>query len=164
MKKVMFLVVSCLLLISLIGCEAFVRKFTRKSKQKDLEVEEMVLVPQEYQAPYKSADEQYQQYFVFWKSWHDELIQTLVPNASHKRQLGCIDQALKNFLNLTLLVKGEKKEQLESYREALGDLRERIARDVYGANVANHRQRAETIKRNILRDCSYSDVRSNLSS
>ncbi|MBM3255730.1 MAG: hypothetical protein FJZ08_05460, partial [Candidatus Omnitrophica bacterium] len=58
-----------LLLVSFLGCEAFVRKFTRKSKKEDLHREEMVLAPQEYQKPKLSKEEEYRQYLLYWKSW-----------------------------------------------------------------------------------------------
>ena len=35
----------------LVGCEAFVRKFTRKPKKEDLPRTEMVLTPEEYKGP-----------------------------------------------------------------------------------------------------------------
>ncbi|MFA5150687.1 MAG: hypothetical protein WC433_07270, partial [Candidatus Omnitrophota bacterium] len=61
------------LLFTLCGCEAFVRKFTRKSKKDKVPVE-MVLAPEEWKGPQMTKEEQYRQYFVFWQSWQDELI------------------------------------------------------------------------------------------
>ena len=43
--------VSCSFLFTLIGCAAFVRKFTRKRKKEDLPQEEMVLAPEEWKGP-----------------------------------------------------------------------------------------------------------------
>ena len=48
-KKTIFLFFCGFLILNMIGCEAFVRKFTRKAKKEQRE--EMVLVPQEYQKP-----------------------------------------------------------------------------------------------------------------
>jgi len=54
---------------TLVGCDAFVRKFTRKPKTQEFPEEEMVLAPEEYEPIALSAAERYQQDFFFWKAW-----------------------------------------------------------------------------------------------
>ena len=57
----------------LYGCEAFVRKFTRKNKNETLAQEELVLTPEIYKNT-ASKEEQYRQYFIYWKAEDEELI------------------------------------------------------------------------------------------
>ena len=84
-------------LVVFVGCEAFIRKFTRKPKNKKSDVQEMVLVPEEYKGPQMSKEELYRQYILFWKSWHDELLNSLSSSRSHKKRVSCIDEAIKNI-------------------------------------------------------------------
>ena len=86
--KIILLATCYLLLATLIGCEAFVRKFTRKSKNPVEEV--MVLAPEEYKGPQQTKEELYRQYFLFWKSWQDELIESLLQNKSNKKKVNYI--------------------------------------------------------------------------
>ena len=63
------MVISYCLVFTLVGCDAFVRKFTRKPKTQEFPEEEMVLAPEEYEPIALSAAERYQQDFFFWKAW-----------------------------------------------------------------------------------------------
>ncbi len=162
--KVIILICSlCTLVLGLVGCEAFVRKFTRKPKNENLPKEEMVLAPEEYNGPGMTKEELYHQYFLFWKSWQDELINSLSAGANHKKQVDCTQEAIKNLINLKGLLHQERQKKLEIYISQLNDLKEHIAKDLYGNNIAANRQSAEQIKRNILRDFSYNKVSKDIS-
>ena len=67
MKSYKFLLLVCCLffLSTLLGSEAFVRKFTRKPKKKV--VEKPVFVPEEYSASDVSIETRYREYFLFWR-------------------------------------------------------------------------------------------------
>lgn len=149
-----YLLIISLLVFS-VGCEAFVRKFTRKQKKDNLPREEMVLEPQVYTVAKMSAQEQYRQYFLYWKSWMDELIESLSAQGSHKKQLSCLKEAIKNFDNLNGLVDEELKKIMFIYSADLKALEYAIEKDPYGNNYAMNRRLAERIKRNVLRDLSY---------
>jgi len=77
LKKACLVFLCCILLSVLSGCETMARKFTRKSKKPGQPVQ-MVLAPEEYKGPDMSKEELYRQYFLFWKSWHDELENALI--------------------------------------------------------------------------------------
>lgn len=150
-------------LILATGCDAFVRKFTRKPKKEAMPKEEMVLVPEEYK-PTLTGDQMYQQYFLFWKSWQDELIQSLSPSglSNHKKRLSCIKEAIKNLVQLRLLLNLEMQKKLDAYLNQLKDLQEAIEQDVYGQDSARNRLIAERIKMRILRDFSYPKIKGSL--
>lgn len=160
-KSFLMLTICCLLLGSLLGCEAFVKKFTRKPKRKK-PVEEMVLVPEEYPSLFKNKEEAYRQYFLYWKSWQDELINALLVGMSHKKQLSCIDQAIKNLEEVRKLLLDEKAKVLDSYIEESLDLKNDIVKDRYSSDTNRNRFAAEKLKRNMLRDFSYSKVKNYL--
>ncbi len=142
-----FLFVFCILFS---GCEAFTRKFTREPKKRFEEA--MVIAPEEYKAPLISKNEQYRQYFLFWKSWQDELIEALLSSRSNKKKINCADKATMNLLNLRGFLNENKQKELDVYIKSLGELKEAIMRDTYGKDGACNRQKAERLKRNILRD------------
>ncbi|MFA5090125.1 MAG: hypothetical protein WC510_03685 [Candidatus Omnitrophota bacterium] len=135
------------------GCDAFVRKFTRKSKKDSSVREEMVLVPQEYKSPLVTKDELYRQYFLYWKSWHDELLEALSPTTvrNYKKQISCAEQSIENLKQLSLLLKEERRNKLLGYIRQMQELKDAIVSDLYGNNTANNRLQAERIRRNVLR-------------
>jgi len=147
------------LIFSLIGCDAFVRKFTRKSKRENLEQEEMVLAPEEYKGPQMTKEELYRKYFLYWKSWHEELIESLLQKKSLKKQIDCSEEAIKNLVNLRALLSIDMQNKLDFYILKLKDLQEQISKDVYGANAITNAQKLERIKRDILRDFSYNKIK-----
>ncbi|MDI6758639.1 MAG: hypothetical protein QMD94_03070 [Candidatus Omnitrophota bacterium] len=153
LARIFFLSTLFFLLSTLIGCEAFVRKFTRKSKKQVEEV--MVLAPEEYKGPQITKEELYKEYFLFWKSWQDELIGALTEKKGLKKQVDCAGEAIKNLVNLRALLKEEKQKKIDIYIDELKGLELEIAKDLYGSSISLHARSAERIKRNILRDFSY---------
>ena len=159
------LILFCTLYVvlsTLIGCEAFVRKFTRKPTDKDLSRQELVLAPEEYTGPQMSKEELYRQYFLYWKSWQDELIVSLYPGGNHKKQIDCVEEALKNLAKIKALLSAEKNKQVDTYLTQMETLKDLISRDLYFNNTTNNRTKAEQLKRNILRDLSYSKIKDSL--
>jgi len=157
-KAYFYLFIFYFLLFNIIGCEAFVRKFTRKSKKADQTVE-MVLEPQEYTAAQLSKEELYRQYFLYWKSWHDELLNALAYKASGKKQIDCAQEAMKNLVNMSRLLNEDKRRKLEMYISKLEGLLDAIKGDVYGDRNAANFQAAEKLKNNIMRDFTYPKIK-----
>jgi len=145
--------------VFLCGCDAFVRKFTRKHRKEDLPKEEMVLAPEEYKAPVISKEEAYRQYFLYWQSWHDELLEAFSSGNSHKKYLSCIDEELKNLSSLRGLLKENKQKKLDIYIGRINNLRASLEKDVYANVISRYRSEAERIKRDILRDLSYNKIK-----
>jgi len=153
------LVICLVFIFTLIGCEAFVRKFTRKSKKDKFSREDMVMVPQEYKGPQLSKEEQYRQYYLYWRSWTDELINYLDKNGNHKKQTDCAEEVIKNLVNIRALLKDEKQNRIDFYIKQFSALRDAILKDIYGNSVNFNRQSAERIKRNFLREFSYNKIK-----
>lgn len=66
-SKTILLVTSYCLVLTLTGCDAFVRKFTRKPKTQEFPEGEMILAPVEYEPIAMSSRQRYQQDFLFGK-------------------------------------------------------------------------------------------------
>lgn len=158
--KIVVLIISSLIITNLLGCDAFVRKFTRKKKSTSPR-EEMVIAPQEYK-PTMTHAEMYRQYFLYWKSWQDELIESLLRTTNHKKKVGCVAQALENMLQLKRLLNDQTKLKLDKYIQDMKDLQAVVDSDLYDANAVSIRQQAERIRRNFLRDFSFDKVKGSI--
>jgi len=161
-KNVILICAVWAVAFGLLGCEAFVRKFTRKSKKENLPKEEMVLTPVEYKAPEMTKEELYRKYFLYWKSWHDELIESLSREINHKKQLSCIAEALENLEQLKNMLKDRARKNIDVFINRLSEAEAQIKNDIYGANAASYRVDLERIKRGILRDLSYGKIKDDL--
>jgi hypothetical protein len=160
-RKPVILILGIVLLLNLTGCEAFVRKFTRKSK-KDKAPEEMILAPEEWKGPQMTKEQMYRQYYTFWQSWQDELINVLLQNAPLKKRNDCAEQAVKNLLGMRGMLNETEQKQLDVYIRQMTNLQSAIKSDIYGRSNNSNRQDAERVRRNILQRYSYSDIKDDL--
>jgi hypothetical protein len=161
LKRILAVLLFCFLLLDLAGCESFTRKFTRKSKKSDQAVE-MVLVPEEYKGPEMTKEELYRQYYLYWNLWQDELINSLIQNASLKKKIDCAQEALKNFTNMKMLLVIDAQKNFDAYLVKLNDLLERMKVDVYGTDNNRNLRVAEGIKAGIHQNFTYSKIRNYL--
>jgi len=159
-KIILLFSICCLLFTTLVGCEAFTRKFARKRKK--TKAEEPVFVPKEYLLSDVPVEERYRQYFLFWRSWQDELITALGSSSSHKKREDCIREAIQNLGDLRPLLFEEKQKELDVYLEKLRRLENEISKDTYGTKLILHKDRAESLKRNISTHFSYSNAKNYL--
>ena len=160
-KKIILVFSLSSLVFGLIGCDAFVRKFTRKQKKENIQREELVLEPQEYKSNL-TKEELYRRYLLYWNSWQAELIEALSNSSNHKKQLGCIEQALKNLVQLRSMLNAQKQQKLDVYLNQLKDLQNEIVKDVYGSSHLTNRTTAERLKMRILHDFSYDKIKDSL--
>jgi len=144
----------------LCGCEGFARKFVRKHKPEEKKEEEVVLVPQEYNAGGINKEELYREYFLYWSSWQDELIDTLSSRDSNrKKQVDSLREAVKNLVSMKDLLKPDKQLLLDNYINEMNNLKEDITKDLYENSIANNLMKAQRIKRKIQRDFSFSKIK-----
>lgn len=149
------------LLFSALGCESFARKFTRKSKKTDQAIE-MVLAPEEYKGPNMTKEELYRQYFLFWRSWQDELINAFTQRSSQKKKIDCAQEALMNLLNMRGFLVAPAQKNLDAYIAKSRDLISDMQSDIYGSNDNRNIQTAERLKSEIQRGFIYPKVRNYL--
>ena len=117
------LIFSCILVLT--GCETLRKKFTRKKKRRETE-EVMVITPRDYSAHPFPNDVLYKQYFVYWKSWNQELVASLNDRDSDKKILDCVEQAIINLKKMATYLKEEKAKELDVYIKKTEDLKNEI--------------------------------------
>ena len=161
LKKAFFLTTICCLLATVFGCESFTRKFTRKSKKPDAAVE-MVLTPQEYKGPNMTSEEIYRQYYLYWSSWQDELINALTQKLSLKKKVDCAQEALKNLVNMKLMLVRDAQRNLDLEIAKFNDLLASLKTDIYGVNDSWSLQAAQRINSNIHKSFIYPKIKNYL--
>jgi len=161
LKKIILVLLCCFLLLGLAGCESFVRKFSRKSKKSDRQVE-MVLIPEEYKGPNMTKEELYRQHFLFWKSWQDELENALAQKSSLKKKVDCAQEALKNLVNMKDMLVEDVQKNLDVYINKTIDLLASIKSDVYGTNDNRNLRIAKEVKSDIHRGFIYPKIKNYL--
>ena len=155
----LFFVFSSLVLIC--GCETLRKKFIRKPKN-ERKMEEPVLSPQKYNPEFEK-DVLYRNYFVYWRSWQDELIAALDADLSHKKQIDCVYQAVMNLEKVRAFLNEDKQKELDVYIEELKALQEKIIKgNLAGAKTVMLKNKLKINKRNILRNFIYSKVKDDL--
>ena len=160
-KRILSVLLFCFLLVDLLGCESFTRKFTRKSKKSNAPVE-MVLTPEEYKGPNMTKEEIYRQYYLYWGSWQDELINALTFKSSLKKKVDCAQEALKNLVSMKMMLVADARKNFDPEIAKLNDLLADIKSDVYGANDSRNLQVAERIKSSIHKSFIYPKIRNYL--
>ncbi len=160
-RKIALVMVCLFLLLDLVGCESFTRKFTRKSKKSDQAVQ-MVLVPEEYKGPNMTKEELYRQNFLFWQSWENELENALTQKSSLKKKVDCTQEALKNLVNMKNMLVTDVQKNLDLYINRTIDLLASIKTDVYGTNDSRNLGIAEGIKSDIHKGFIYPRIKNYL--
>ncbi|MCQ9207853.1 MAG: hypothetical protein NG712_00495 [Omnitrophica bacterium] len=112
-KVILLLITYLLLLTTVIGCEAFRKKFVRKAKrEKEIKV---VIETYEYESRY-SIEESYKRYFLFWRTAHEELINLLDrQDLSRKRRVFVAGKIVENLQHMRQLLLPEKQSELDTH-------------------------------------------------
>ncbi len=161
LRNLCLVLAACFLLSTLAGCESFVRKFTRKPKKTEQAVE-MVLAPEEYKGPDMTKEELYRQYFLFWQSWEGELENALTHKASLKKKVDCVQEALKNLVNMKEMLVPEMQKNLDVYVGKTIGLLASIRSDIYGSENNLNLKDAERIKMDIHKSFAYPKIKNYL--
>ncbi len=115
-KTLLSILILAIFMISSFGCDAFVRKFTRKKQQE--QAIEPVLNPEVASGLFYDNDTKYKNYFAYWRGWHDELTEAMT-SSSKKRKKYCMEQAIINLERMAALLKEEKQAELGVYIEKM---------------------------------------------
>src|SRR3989338_324309 len=160
-KNIIYFCFVFLVLCSWPGCEAFVRKFTRKTKKTVLE--EPVIQPQEYPSTALSREELYRDYFLFWETWADELLNFLKEDANAKKQKACANEALDNLTKMQSLLNEEKANALQGLIEEFNTFRNILSENrLNRADISYLRNKLERVKAKVHRGFIFSKVNKDL--
>ncbi|MBU1038385.1 MAG: hypothetical protein KJ994_04980 [Candidatus Omnitrophica bacterium] len=139
MRKISVFAMIFLLAVTLTGCDALQRKFTRKKK-------ETKPIPRLYQLKkydVKPSAALYSKHYAYWQSWMSELIQDLGDN--HKKDVRCIDEALSQLHDMRNILVQEKADALTKHIRRIEKSREIIIKE--GLSQYNKNQVLMTLER-----------------
>ncbi len=157
-KFLLLVLLFYFLVFSLCGCEAFVRKFTRKPKE--IKKEEPIIEPQVYPDFVLGPDALYKDYFLFWETWSDELLVNLNEGANFKKQKSCAEEGLDNLFKMKSLLKEESAVRLNPLVSDFAALKERIfAGNINPAEFSSLRRKVERIKAGVHRNFTFTKVK-----
>ena len=159
--QIIVLVTGFWLLVSLTGCEAFVKKFRRKPREEKRE--EPIIQPESYPDVALNKDELYRDYFLFWESWADELVSFLKDNANTKKQKECIQQAMDNLLKMQSLLNEEKAVSLDKFVIELTTVKNVLFQSyLNSADFSYLKNKVERVKARVHRDFVFSKIKKDL--
>lgn len=152
---------ACVFLLT--GCETLRKKFTRKRKRIE-STETIVIVPRDYSAHPFPNDVLYRQYFVYWKSWNQELVSSLTDMENYKKIRSCADQALVNIKKMQTYLQEDKAQELDVYVKKTNDLLLRIehAKFLPPAQMKALRYDAERILSGVNKKFDFSSMKDHL--
>ena len=141
------------LLLTLSGCEALRRKFTRKKSRRKTQ-ETMIVAPRDYSKHPFPNDVMYQQHFTYWKAWNQEWVSSLHDQDSRKKIISCGEQTLANLEKMASYLVEEKKGELDVHIAKTRALQEDIAahRSLLPSQYTSYRYRAQRLLRVVNRN------------
>jgi hypothetical protein len=138
------------------GCHSIRKKFVRKKKSTQ-EVPVYVDFKEYSQKPSREA---YNDYYIFFRGWLDDLVLSLKKGVSHKRELRAVNEAIMNLEQIISFYSIEGREKVYPFYEELLNVKEEVKK---GSNMSEIRRnslirRIEGFKRRFEKEFNYSDA------
>ncbi len=154
-KNINVLVMFLIVFVTLSGCAQMKDKFVPKPKEET--TARRFNVVREYNV--HPDLELYTKRYVFWKSWHKELLSVLM-DSNHKKTVVAAEQELSNLFSMYRMLQDEKGDQLMVLIDEFEGIEKKIKRErITQGNVVRIRRRLETIGRQVRKDFSYNKIR-----
>lgn len=119
LKRAILSIVVIFSILNLFGCATLKKKFIRQPK-KNKKVSS-ILVTQDYKGIY-SNEVLYNNHFVYWRGWTEELADSLYSGLSNKRQVQSANLAIDDLKRMQDLLNSPKKEALSAYIKIYEDM------------------------------------------
>lgn len=153
MIRIFAVLTVCVFLLT--GCAQLKDKFVRKGKEE--KPEPRFYAVKKYDV--RPSLELYTKRYLFWKSWHRELLADLTDD-NQKKPVVAIEQATSNLMDMHGMLVDEKAEKLEALIGEMTKIERQIKKQrVTGANEVRIRKKLESLGREIGRYFSYNKVR-----
>jgi hypothetical protein len=153
MKKLLYIMLICAMALSLAGCDALQRKFTRKKKA--------VKMPRIYQTKKyvkKPTPELYQKHYTYWMTWQSEILSKLGRNK--RKDARCMEEIIGQLQDMQNLLVPEKGDELTPHIERLSKVRDTIVKEEMSkSNETYVRMTLEREDRFVKREFSLNKVR-----
>jgi len=127
LRGILYLIASVVILTQLTGCASLRKKFIRKKKVTK-ETPHYSRIREYDNVP---TMELYTKHYIFWKSWHREIMELLGQNS--KKDKRCIDEMIGNLEDMKAMLVDEKGDQLDGHIQVLRD----IKRDIVGGALTH---------------------------
>ncbi|MFH1997023.1 MAG: hypothetical protein ABIJ27_08575 [Candidatus Omnitrophota bacterium] len=124
-KKLIAVILIMIIALDLSGCAGLRKKFTRK--RKPVKKRPAPVQTREYKR--KPTKELYERHYVFWKTWHDELIQKVGMN--EKKDMRCIEEIIANLSDLKDMLDEEKAKEMQPSIDRMAAIKERMEERPY---------------------------------
>ncbi len=165
--KLMSIFLICFSLICLNGCEALQKKFIRKHKGEQTHEENVVFEPQEYPSQEFTNDQLYQNHYLLWKSWKQELSEnldfdrsSLVTITNHKKQVDSSKEMLANLEAMKFLLMEVQQKGLEKVIQKAKIINDKILSGNLNASDLNViKSDLETLERDVRKSYAYNKVK-----
>ena len=122
LRVTVLLLLLAVFTLDLTGCAQLQKKFTRKKKAALTKLPAYRPVKEYKKQP---AAELYQRHYVFWSSWHSELLSVMGQN--RKKDTRCIGEIISNLKDMQNILTPEKGAELEKHIAKLEVVRGKIA-------------------------------------
>jgi hypothetical protein len=157
LRRLIGIVLVITFMVTVCGCAALKKKFTRKKKPQK---------PTVYYDLEKYAKEPnavlYKRHYVYWKTWQEELINKLSEN-NYKKNARCTQGIISNLNDMKRYLSAEKAEALQPFIDEMQGLEKELS----GKYISMGRQTRlhnllEKRYRRIKREFSYTKVKDDI--
>ena len=137
------------------SCSGLQRKFTRKKKVEEKPAP--VITMYDYSKDLR-VDELYKKRFLYWKTWHIELIERLDEN--YKKRIECYEHTVMNLYEMKKYLNDAKFDELSPFIEQIESVEQDIGEKNFSKGQKNKIARLlEYTRRKIEKGFSYSKVK-----
>ncbi len=146
-----------LLAVQSAGCASLQRKFTRKTKKK-------TITPKFYaegSGETRPNLELYMTHYMYWKTWHEDIVQNAGENA--KRDRMAVTEMIGSLADMKRYLSDEKAAELQGRIEVVTDLSERaLAYRGTAAGMENLKRKLDNERARIVRGFYYKKVKDHI--
>ncbi len=154
-RKLITCILVLILTVSSTGCTALQKKFARKKKKE--EKIKPIITTYDYSKELR-VDELYKKHFLFWKSWHTELMDRL--DSTRKKRISCYDYTVSSLMEIRKYLVGPKGEELDGFITEVTSIDSDIKkRRLSKSGKYRIKKLLERTKRQIDKKFSYSKVK-----
>ncbi len=147
---------AAVVLLSVPGCAQLRDKFIRKPKGEDENI-------RRYQAvtayDVKPSLDLYTKRYIFWKSWHKELLEVL-SETSHKKKVMAVEQEVSSLMDMYGMLNDAKGDELKPIVDDFAQVEREIkSAKITPGNAVRIRRKLEILGKEVKSKFSYTKIR-----
>ncbi len=155
-KNIQVLVVLLVMAFMVSGCAQMRDKFIRKPKEEETKTKRYYAV-RKYDV--KPSLDLYTKRYVFWKTWHKELLSVL-GKGNHKKIVVAVEQEVSNLMDMQNMLTDEKAEELGKLVDGMTEMEKIIKKQkITTGTEVRIRKKLESLGGQIKRGFSYNKMR-----